>query len=157
MKDFKTKLTALILFSVVSVFVSCNKDEENENTSSSNFIITFDDYYTKVYVTLEYIQPGTTEFEVFYSPTRGFTWEGVEWFKLDPIPETTEIINEELQLYRTTFFRDAGADTAGPNDTIGQYYVFRDERKFFRYKIDLNNNNTAQTPLIRKIATEVTQ
>ena len=119
--------------------------------------VTFDEYYTKVYVTVEYITPGNTSFDIYYSPTRGFAWEGSEWFKLEPIDSTTEIIDQDLQLYRTTFYRNAGKDTKEPSDPIGRYYAFRDDRKFFRYKIDLNNQNTGQTPFVRHIAAEVTQ
>lgn len=73
------------------------------------------------------------------------------------LPKTTVVVNQELQLYRSTFYRDAGADTAQSSDPEGKWYIFTDERKFFRYRIVLNQQTATSSPIIRKIEAEVTQ
>ena len=119
-------------------------------------LVTFEEAYNKVRVTFEYIKPGTTDINVYYSPTQGFASEGTEWFPLTEVAGSTQVVDAELQIFRTTYFRDVGPDTAVPVlDPDGLNYIFSTPRTFFRYRIDLDANGTTQSPLVRNIESEV--
>ena len=153
LKSNFTTVSPMLLLNGSSVSLYSTKDK---GILQSN-LVTYEDVYTKVNIGIEYIKPAGTNIEIFYSPTRGFGWEGIEWFKLNELANTTKILNPDLQLYQTTYERAAGADTADKDDKEGLFYVFRNERKYFRYRIVISANNDAISPLVRKVQTYVSR
>lgn len=102
--------------------------------------------YFKVTITIDYIQPGGTDIKVYYSPTRGFAWENPEWIELAEQPSSTILLDQDLQIYRTTYFIDEGTNP---------FYVLAEERRRFRYRIDLTGDTNNISPLIKNVQTYV--
>jgi len=102
--------------------------------------------YFKVTITIDYIQPAGTDIKVYYSPTRGFAWESPEWIELTEQPSSTILLDQDLQIYRTTYFIDEGTNP---------FYILAEERRRFRYRIDLTGDVNNISPLVKNVQTYV--
>lgn len=101
--------------------------------------------YQKVTIVVDYILPPETDIEIYYSPNDGFDYQGLEWKEMIPVEGSTIILDQALQIYRTTYFIE--------EPTIYHYQF--DERVKFRYRIDLNPSSLGISPLVKNIQTYV--
>lgn len=146
-----SNLSPLLLLNGSSISLYTRPHNSSEVVSN---IVEYEEPYFKVYVAFEYIKPVGTNIEVYYSPTRGLYWEGQEWYPLTELPNSEILVNEELQLYQKTYYREVYLDTKSPSDPEGKYYLGEELRKYFRYKIVLSSTNL-ESPIVRNITSEI--
>jgi hypothetical protein len=119
------------------------------NTSNNSDIISrqviYPVPYTKVTVVLDYIKPSNTSITLYYSPNDGFAYQGTEWKLMHEVQGSTIILDQALQIYRTTYFLEESSI----------YHVQLDERVKFRYRIVLEPDNNGISPLIKNVQTYV--
>lgn len=133
-------LTPLIQVHKASVTLYTTQDYNILISSQVNY----PEPYQDVTITIEYIKPDNTDIKIFYSPTSGFEWEGLEWFEVPEVEGSTVLIDPTLQLYKTTYnLRE---------DSL--IYTLSEQRTKFRYRIDLESNEGV-APIVRNIQTYV--
>lgn len=119
------------------------------NTSNNSDIIsnqvTYPVPYTKITIILDYIKPPNTDITVYYSPNDGYAYQGTEWELMPEVTGSTIILDQALQIYRTTYFLEESSI----------YHVQLDERVKFRYRVVLEPDNNGISPLIKNVQTYV--
>lgn len=108
--------------------------------------ITWPTIYFRVTITIDYIQPAGTNIQVYYSPTRGFAWENPEWIELTLQANSIILLDQDLQIYRATYFIDEGTNP---------FYILAEERRRFRWRIDLTGDVNNISPLIKNVQSYV--
>lgn len=107
--------------------------------------VEYPDAYQYINITIDFIKPLGTNIKVFYSPTRGYDWEGPEWIECGYFRNNVALIDESLKLYRVTFSKSERTT----------FYTRQEPRKRFRYKIQLITTIKSAQPVVKNITTYV--
>jgi hypothetical protein len=140
LSNFNT-LTPIVLLKGASITMY----NSNNTSSIISKQITYPEPYKKITVIIDYIKPANTFIDVFYSPNDGYAYQGVEWKTLNLVNNSTIILDQALQIYRSTYYLEESAYT----------YINLDQRVKFRYKINLTSTLTGISPLVKNIQTYV--
>lgn len=138
--SIKTMSPCLVLEGASVSFYSANTASQ----VISN-IVTYEDPYKDIEVVIRYVKPVEASIKVFYSPTRGYPWEGQEWFELSLVPSSVKLVSGSIQLYEALYKKSEASLN----------YVMTEPRRYFRYRIEITTTDRSKQAVIKNVMTYV--